>query len=453
MGSYDVIIIGAGTAGLSAAKVLKKYGAKYAIIEQSEGGTLCAKTGCMPSKSLIEAANAYHAREKFDNFGIEGGENVTANIPRILQHVRNLRDGFVKGVLEGMKDEPIIRGHARFTDTVPSVEVNGEQYDADAVIICTGSHPHIPQPFKHIQSEILTTDNFFEQKDLPKSLAVVGLGSTGVELGQALARLGVEIYGLEPSGKLAGIEDPVINEAAKSILAQDFAIDLEIEIEQAARTQSGFVLKAKDKIIEAAGILVAAGRIPNLKNLGLENTGMKLDENSIPAYDKITMQVEGHTVYIAGDANADRALQHEAAAEGRIAALHAIGMGNEAARNVPLAITFTDPPTAFVGKEYEADEAQNLSSGKASYRNQSRAKMMEENRGRVRLYADPDNHRLTGATLMAPAADHMAHLLALAIQKNMTAQELLDMPFYHPVLEEGLRGALGELAEDLKEAA
>lgn len=453
MKQYDVLIIGAGTAGLSAAKVLKKHGAKYAIIEQNAGGTLCAKTGCMPSKALIDAANTYHARKNFHEFGIEGSEELSVNIPRVLQHVRNLRDGFVKGVLDSMKGEPVIRGHARFIDAAPTVQVDDKQYRADAVIICTGSHPRIPEPFKQFESEIFTTDNIFEQKDLPQTMAFVGLGNTGVEFAQAFARLGVDIHAIEASATLAGIADPQINKTAKDILSREFQIDLEMNIEEVRYTQSGFELKSKDKILEAERIFISVGRVPNLKNMGLENAGMTLDEDGIPAFDKITMQVKDNPVYIAGDVNADRAVQHEAANEGKIAALHAIGKGDEKARDVQMKIGFSDPPIASIGKSRDDTNPDNMITGQASYQNQGRAKMMGENEGQIRIYADPGNHCILGAQLMAPAADHTAHLLALAVQKSMTVQELLDMPFYHPTLEEGLRSALTQAFKNLKKAA
>ena len=452
MKHYEVIIIGAGSAGLSAAQTLKEHKIKYAIVEQGAGGTLCATTGCMPSKALVDAAHTYHMRKKFDSFGIEGSEKVTANIPRILQHVRNHRDYFVTEVLESMKNEPIIHGHAHFCDT-STIEINAEKYSADAIIICTGSYPHIPQPLRALENDIITTDNLFDQTELPSSIAVVGLGSSGLELAQALSRLGIKVYGLKAGNSFAGINDPLINSTIQSLLSEEFQINLESKIEPAEKTESGFSLKVKDNIIQAEGLLVTAGRSPNLKNLGLENTSITLNEDGIPVYDKLTMQIEGQPIYIAGDVNADRALQHEAIIEGHIAALHAIGKKHEALRDIKLNIVFTDPPIATVGKGQENLEIEDFATGNTSFKYQSRAILMEENHGQIRLYANPENQTLTGGAFIAPAADHMAHFLALAISKNMTAQELLNMPFYHPVLEEGLYTALEQLAQDLKKAA
>ena len=181
MDSYDVVVIGAGTAGLKAANVLKENSADYLIVEKGDGGTLCADTGCMPSKAIIEVANAYHARKKFDAYGIEGAGHVIADIPSILYHVRSLRNGFVEQVQQGMKDHPVLYGQAQFADQ-NTLQVGDPKIRAEKIIICTGSIPRLPEIFTDIKDQVLTTDMLFEQEDLPPSLAVIGMGSIGAEM-------------------------------------------------------------------------------------------------------------------------------------------------------------------------------------------------------------------------------------------------------------------------------
>jgi len=437
MDSYDVVVIGAGTAGLKAAKVLKKHEANYLIIEKGEGGTLCADTGCMPSKALIEAANSFYERKKFDTYGIEGAEHVIADIPVIFKRVRTLRDGFVRNVREGMKEHSVLHGKAQFTGP-NTLQVGGKKIRADHILICTGSSPRIPDVFKDLEDQILTTDTIFEQEDLPPSLAVIGMGSAGSEFSQALARLGIEVFAVQRSDKIAGIQDADVNKVAQDILRQDMRLYMNTEVKKAEPFNSHYRLYAGEHVIEVSGILVCAGRIPNVHDLGLENIDIKLGDDGVPDFDPETLQIDNTPIYIAGDVNNDRPLQHEAADEGERAAKHALGLlKKKPERNVPLRITFTNPPMAVIGSEGEIE-------GISSYEQQGRATLKQDNKGVAKLYANADK-RITGAALMSPASEHIAQFLILAVQQRLNAQELLDLPFYHPTLEEGLRGAIVDI--------
>ncbi len=451
MKQYDLLIIGAGTAGLSAAKEAAKHTDNFALIESGPKGTLCARTGCMPSKALIEAAHAYHERTKFENFGIKGAETLSVDIPAVMQRIRSLRNRFVESVKDDMRGFEVIEGKAVFSE--PNVlEVNGIKYKADAIILCTGSNPRIPDIFKDFKDDILTTDTLFEQKDLPKTLAVIGFGNVGAEMGQAIARLGVNVTAYQSGDAIAGISDPDINQTAQGLFDKELTLHLKCPVERVERKDGRFQLHSAVETLTVDGILVSAGRVPNLTGLGLEKIGVALDDKGIPEFDPDTLQIKDQPIYIAGDVNADRAIQHEAADEGKIAAQHALGKCNVQKRRTPLTITFTDPPIVQVGKPYAAIKGDNPIIGEASYRDQGRAIVEQENHGKARLYAAKDGC-LLGAEMMSPAADHFGHLLALAIQEKLSIQSLLELPTYHPVLEEGLRTALGKMEKQRTQAA
>ena len=180
-GTLDVAIIGAGTAGLSALRVVRRRTQRFVIINDGPWGTVCARVGCMPSKILIEAANAYHRRGSFAEFGITGAESLKADVPAVLQRVRRLRDDFVRGTLkatEGLGERAISgRAHLLGPDRL---EVNGRELRARRSIIATGSHPIVPAPWRDLGERLLTTDTLFEQRDLPARMAVVGMGPVGV---------------------------------------------------------------------------------------------------------------------------------------------------------------------------------------------------------------------------------------------------------------------------------
>jgi dihydrolipoamide dehydrogenase len=198
-------------------------------------------------------------------------------------------------------------------------------------------------------------------------------------------------------------------------------------------------------------VLAATGRAPNVRGLGLERTGIALDARGVPLFDRHTMQCGASPIFIAGDANNDLPLLHEAADEGRIAGENAARYPaiKPVARRTPLAIVFTDPQLAVVGKRFAELPAGRWIAGEVSFEDQGRSRVMLRNKGLARIYAETGSGRVLGAELMGPDAEHLAHLLAWGIQSGMSVQRMLEMPFYHPVVEEGLRTALRDAQSKL----
>ncbi len=205
-----------------------------------------------------------------------------------------------------------------------------------------------------------------------------------------------------------------------------------------------------DRKFVADSVLVAIGRRPNLDGLGLETLGVPLDDHGMPPFDASTARVADLPVFIAGDASGRAPLLHEAADEGHIAGLNAVAEKPGCfQRRTPIGIVFADPGVAFVGQRFAELDQDRVVIGQVSFENQGRARTAERNYGLMRIYAGAGDGRLLGAEMCVPAAEHMAHLLALAIGQQLTVQDLLRLPFYHPVLEEGLRTALRDLAGQL----
>ncbi len=223
------------------------------------------------------------------------------------------------------------------------------------------------------------------------------------------------------------------------------------------KVRINFVDKETSKELEEKFdyLLAATGRKPNVAQLGLNKTDLNLDERSIPIFNPYTMQCGDSNIFIAGDANNDRPLLHEAADEGRIAGDNAgrfpnIRAGN---RRAHLAVVFTEPQMAVVGCNYRQLTSQGTEcfrTGEVSFENQGRSRVILKNKGLMHLYGEPGSGRFLGAELIAPAAEHLAHLLAWALQNKMTVSQMLEMPFYHPVIEEGLRTGLRDLNHKLK---
>ena len=449
----DVIIVGAGSAGLAALAEVRKRTERFVLINDGAYGTTCARVGCMPSKALIEAAGAYHRRRSFEAFGIRGGQDLRIDVPAVLRRVRELRDDFVEGVLERTEslEERNVAGRARLLGP-DTVEVGDRRLRARRIVLATGSRPVVPGEWRSLGERVLTTEDLFEQEDLPARMAVVGLGAVGVEMAQALSRLGVEVHGFTTGDKLAGLGDGAVHEALAEALQEELAIHLGSPVELSA-LPGGVEVTNGDARAVVDRVLVAVGRTPNIEGLGLESLGVEFDERGLPQVDPGTLQIADLPVFLVGDANGYRAILHEAADEGHIAGVNACTDEPKCfRRRTPLNIVFSDPDVAVVGQGRAELDGQEVVTGAFDFAGQGRARTAERNRGTVRVYAAAQSGRLLGSELCAPAGEHLAHLLALAIDRELTVQDLLRLPFYHPVLEEGLRSALRRLASKLPDA-
>lgn len=448
--SYDVAIIGAGTAGLSALREVRKKTQSFVVINDGPYGTTCARVGCMPSKALIEAASAFDRRKEFAAFGIRGAEQLTADIPAVLKRVRRLRDKFVAGATQLTTDlgERSIAGKAQFISP-DTLQVGERQLRARAIVVATGSRPLVPADWPDLGAHLLTTETFFDQRDLPASMAIVGLGPIGVEMSQALARLGVRVSAFGDGPHIGPLSDGEVNARALAALREHVEVHIGPRV-TIAKENNGVRVTSGDRSVVVDAVFAAVGRQPNVDGLRLDRLGVPLDERGLPKVDSRSMRVGQLPVYIAGDVDTNLPLQHEANDEGHIAGYNAVrGAAETFRRRVRLGIVFSEPQIGMVGKPYgELDLAQ-VAIGTADFSHQGRATVAAANKGLLRVYADRKTQRLIGAELCTPQAEHLAHLLAFAIERSSTVADILRMPFYHPTLEEGLRTALRDAATQL----
>jgi dihydrolipoamide dehydrogenase len=356
----EVAIIGAGTAGMSAYRRVREYTDSVVIIESSHYGTTCARVGCMPSKLLIAAAEANHQAHNAARFGVDVG-SVTVDGKRVMQRVKSERDRFVGFVEETVNDWPVahkVWGEARFCG--PNELQVGEALciKAERIVIAVGSRPNIPAPWYELGDRLLINDDVFAWDDLPSSVGVVGTGVIGLELSQALSRLGVRTQLFGVGNRIGPLSDPLVNAQALTIFGEEMALSSDAAVEAVARTDDGVEVsyneKGEKRTAKFEYLIAATGRRSNFDRLDLKAAGLAVNEQGLPAFDDSTGQIENSSVFIAGDVSNAHPLLHEAAGDGRIAGDNAgtYPQIHARPRRAPISVVFTDPQIALVGARY-----------------------------------------------------------------------------------------------------
>ncbi len=458
--NVDVAVIGAGSAGLAAFRSASAWAGNVVLIEGGAYGTTCARVGCMPSKLLISAAEAAHDAGKASAFGVNVG-SIAIDGVAVMDRVRRERDRFVGFVVDGVENIPAaqrIRGYARFVDD-HTLEIDDHtRVHADRIVIATGSSPSYPNAWRELGDRLVVNDDIFDWTDLPRSVAVFGPGVIGLELGQSLSRLGVEVSMFGRGGPVGPLTDPEVRETARAGFADEFYLDPDVDVRRMERNGD----KVEIDFVHADGelrsisvdyVVAATGRRPNVGSLGLENTSLPLDAHGVPEFDAANSRIGQSHVFIAGDVNNQVPLLHEAADEGRIAGDNAGRYPDvqQGRRRSPLGIVFSDPQIAMVGSSYAELAGQDIVTGVVSFEDQGRSRVMLKNQGLLHVYADARTGCFLGAEMVGPRAEHLAHLLAWAHQRGESVQSMLEMPFYHPVIEEGLRTALRDANRQVQE--
>jgi dihydrolipoamide dehydrogenase len=459
--NVDVAIIGAGSAGMTAYRAATAHTDSVVIIESGPYGTTCARVGCMPSKLLIAAAEAAHGVKQAGLFGVAvSGHAIDGRA--VMRRVREERDrfvGFAVDTVDAWPDAHRVRGAARFV--APHVLRVDDQLEVHAkrIVIATGSSPVVPQGWREtLGDRLIVNDDVFAWQDLPRSVAVAGAGVMGLELSLALARLGVEVRLLGRNGRAGPLTDPAVADKAKSIFSDEMKFSTDSEQVHVARegdlVRIDFSENGTQRSETFDYLLVAAGRHANLAGLDLVHAGLGLDEYGVPKADRRTGRIGDSHIFMAGDVTHDTPLLHEAADDGRIAGDNAGRFPDVRVRprRAPLVIVFSDPQIAIAGSSHRelTEQGVPFEAGEASFDDQGRSRVMARNRGLIRVYGERKTGRFLGAEMVGPAAEHIGHLLAWAVQQEQTVQQMLDSPFYHPTVEEGLRTALRHLGKRLE---
>ena len=437
---YDVIVLGGGSAGTAAGRAAVAAGARTAVVNEGEIGGLCILRGCMPTKSMLEAAHVAHVARHTDPFGIRASGEVTADFAAIMERKRGHVDRFQRAKIEGVEaaDHAWIDGRGRF---VPGggVEVDGRRLEAKAYVVASGSRPARPPIDGLDEVETLTSDDVMRLDSPPSSLLVYGAGAVGLELAQFFARIGTRVRLVNRSPLLSKI-DPDAGRELHAALGEE--LDLSVPATIASVRPSGGGLNAtivedgvsREEQVEA--LLLATGRDPELEGLGLEHVGLDPSGGGL-AHDE-TMRTKNPAVWVAGDATGREQLLHVANQEGAAAGHNAAGGRPPKTIDPRLAMQaiFTDPPFAQVGLVPLAVDGRRIVEGRARFPETGRAITMNVRHGLWRLLVEADSGQVVGASILGPRADDLIHLVAELIHFRGTLDDVLELPWYHPTLSE-----------------
>ena len=425
-GRYNLVVIGAGTAGLICAAGAAGLGAKVALIERHLLGGDCLNVGCVPSKGLIRAARAAYDARSAGEFGVRGLDGVHADFGRAMERMRRLRAGLSgHDSARRFRDElgvDVFIGQGNFS-APDTVVVEGKQLLFQRAALCTGARALAPPIPGLSQAGYFSNETVFSLTELPKRLAVIGAGPIGCELAQAFARFGSEVTLIGP--QLLGRED----RDAAAILEAAFrreGVRLELGVKllgvETRGTEKLLRLEREGSPSEvvADSILVGVGRAPNLEGLGLEAAGIRYDRDGVTVSD--TLQTSNPRVYAAGDICSAYKFTHMADAQARILIANALFRGRQ--KNSRLAVpwcTYTDPEIAHVGM-YEADAAargMKVTTLTVPLSELDRAVLDGESDGFARVHLKKGSDTILGATLVARHAGEMINEFTLAINSGL----------------------------------
>jgi mercuric reductase len=445
--SYDLAVIGAGSAGFSAAITAADQGANVALIGHGTIGGTCVNVGCVPSKTMIRAAESLHGARAAARFpGVSGNAQVDdwrSLIAAKDDLVSELRQKKYVELLPEYDGITYLEGAARLDGA--GVIVGDVPITAGKIIIATGGRPSVP-PIPGIEKvNYLTSTSLLELQELPGSLIVVGGGYVGAELAQMMARMGVDVTVVCRSRLLPQVEPEVSEALAEIFRSEGMTLYCGIAYDACREDERGVTLCVQEggRLIElkAERLLVATGRTPNTEALGLEEAGIARDARGAIVVDN-HMRTSKTDIYAAGDVTNRDQFVYMAAYGAKLAALNALNGDDLAYDNEAMPwVVFTDPQVAGVGLTEAAARERGFAvkTSVILLDQVPRALAARDTRGLVKLVADADGGLLLGGQILAPEGSDSIQTLALALQHGMTAQALGGTIFPYLTTVEALK--------------
>ncbi|HRN51851.1 MAG TPA: mercury(II) reductase [Anaerolineales bacterium] len=455
---FDLLVIGAGSAGFAAAIKGADLGFRVGMVGHGTIGGTCVNRGCVPSKTLIRAAEAWHNAGHHPFQGVNtqqrslDWEAVRSQKDELVSQMRQSR---YADVLAAYPNITYIEGFAQFTEE-GKVRVGDTFYKANRYVIATGAQPRMINFPGIEEAEPLNSTTLMELAQLPKSLIVLGGRAVALELGQTMARLGVDVLILQRSTRLVPDHEPEIGRAIKDYLEQEgISVITGVEVERLGRDGETRIVYAhvlgQEREFRTDQILMALGREANTKGMGLENMDVELGKNGAIVVDKY-VQSSNPAIYATGDVTNNPEFVYVAAAGGSVAAQNAL---TDTKKPLDLStvpgVIFTSPQIATVGlTEAQAKiEGIKIKTSNVSLEHVARAQAARDTRGFIKLVADETTNRLLGAHILAAEAGEAIQSATLAIKFGLKVDDLIDTLFPYLTQVEGLKLAAIAFEKDV----
>jgi pyruvate/2-oxoglutarate dehydrogenase complex dihydrolipoamide dehydrogenase (E3) component len=447
----DVIVIGSGQAGVPLAARLARAGRRVVIAERKKLGGTCVNYGCTPTKTMVASAHAAHVARTADRFGVKVGPvriDMAVVVARKDRIVRQWRDGVRKHLERAGPRLTLVRGHARFIGS-RRVEIAGERYEADVVVINVGARPAVP-PIPGLD-EVPWLDNsrIMQLRRVPDHLIVLGGGYIGCEFAQMFRRLGAKVTLADRDERLLSTEEPAASAALEEVFRAE---GIRLVPKATARSVSGgaraVTVRFEDgRKVTGSHLLVAVGRRPNTDDLGAEAGGIRLDAKGYIEVDE-RYRTSADGVYAVGDCTPGPQFTHAAWDDHRILFDLLQGRGTRTRRDRLVPITaFTDPQVARIGlterdarARGHAPETATMEFGKIA-----RAVETDQTAGTMKILLDPKTEKVLGVSIVGAEAGELIHIFAPLMVAGVSARALVDAEYVHPTFAEGVQSLVMSL--------
>jgi len=457
-GAYDLIVVGAGSAGFSASITAAEAGKRVALVGHGTIGGTCVNFGCVPSKAMIRAAEALHGAHAAARFpGLSGSAQVddwsrlVAGKDDLVATLRQKKYADLLPNYDGV--DYIEEGPATLVEG--GVQVGGRKITAPRTLIATGSRTLVPAIRGIEEVDPLDSKSLLELETLPGSLIFVGAGYIGAELAQMMARMGVKVTMVARSRLLPGAEPEVSDALAEAFEAEGITLLTGLQYDSVAASEHGVALRITQEgmaqEVTAERIVLTAGRQANTEGLGLEEAGIQTDSRGgiVVGQD---MQTSRPGIYAAGDVTDRDQFVYMAAYGAKIAARNAVVDADERYDNTTMPwVVFSDPQVAGVGltEQQARDAGHEVKTSVLSLDQVPRAQAARDTRGLIKLVADRDTDRLLGGQIVAPEGSDTIQTLVMALKAGMTTKALGETIFPYLTTVEGLKLAAQTFDKDV----
>ena len=456
---FDLVVIGMGSAGMSAAELAARLPVRVAVVERARVGGDCLWTGCVPSKALLASAKAAHTMRTADRWGLPAVDP-EVDTEAVWKRMRAVRDE-----IAATDDDPdryrrlgvaVVEGEARLAGP-HEVEVTGADGSRRTLrtrftLVCTGSRPAVPDVPGLAATGFLTNESVFELERAPRSLTVIGAGPIAVELSQAMVRLGVATTVLGRGPRILARDEPDLADALAGILrAEGVDLRLGVDVREVAREGGATVVAGvqggRAHRWRAQDVLVATGRRPNVEDLGLEALGIEVGPDGVVVDARMRTAVP--SVYAAGDVAGGTLFTHSAAHEAVRAVRDMLFPGRGTTSDLVPWCTFTDPELAHAGltsAEARERHGRDVAVHRMALARSDRARAEGHAEGQVVVVTS--GRTIVGAHVLGPAAGEVVHELALAIRHRMSLADVTALVHVYPTYATTVNQIAAEAADD-----